>query len=152
MKIIIDDLESYEVKQLLQEHHEDMLQHSPPESVHALDLSSLKAEDVTFFTIWSNDKLAGCGALKKLNENHVELKSMRTCRSFLRKGVAAKLLTHLLELSKTQGFKKMSLETGTMDVFTPAQKLYKRFGFVECLPFSSYQEDPFSMFYTKTLN
>ncbi len=151
MKIKIDKLESLEVKQLLQEHHEDMLQHSPPESVHALDLSSLKSADVTFWTAWINDELAGCGALKKLSENHAEIKSMRTSRQFLRKGVAAKLLTHILAAAKTQSFARISLETGTMGAFIPAQNLYKSFGFQTCQPFANYQEDRYSLFLTKVI-
>jgi len=151
MDIRLDNIDNPVVIQLLQEHHEDMLKHSPVESVHALDLSSLKAVDVSFYTVWLNGELAGCGALKALNENHVELKSMRTSRTFLRKGVAAKLLTHLLAIAKNQAYKKISLETGTADAFIPAQKLYQNFGFVACLPFSDYQEDPYSMFLTKDL-
>ncbi len=151
MKIKIDSLESIEVKQLLQEHHEDMLKHSPPESVHALDLSSLKAADVTFWTAWIDGELAGCGALKKLSDKHAELKSMRTAKNFLRKGVAAKLLTLMLDCAKSQYFEKVSLETGTMDAFIPAQNLYKSFGFHVCQPFSNYQEDPYSMFLTKAI-
>ncbi len=151
MIIKIDNLESAEVKQLLQEHHNDMLKHSPPESVHALDLSSLKAPDVTFWTVWINDELAGCGALKKLTEKHAELKSMRTSQHFLRKGVAAKLLTHMLAVAEDQAIKRVSLETGTMKAFLPAQQLYKSFGFQECKPFSNYQEDPYSTFLTKVI-
>jgi len=151
MKIQIDNLESIEVKKLLQEHHEDMLKHSPPESVHALDLSSLKAPNVTFWTAWIDGGLAGCGALKKLDEKHAEIKSMRTSRHFLRKGVAAKLLTHILDTATTQSFERVSLETGTMEAFVPAQKLYKSFGFEVCQPFSDYQEDPYSMFLTKVI-
>lgn len=149
MDIQIDNLERVEVKKLLQEHHDDMLKHSPPESVHALDLSSLKDPSVVFWTVWIDDELAGCGALKKLSEKHAELKSMRTSQKFLRKGVAAKLLTHMLDVAKKQAFEQVSLETGTMNAFIPAQELYKRFGFVECQPFTNYQEDPFSMFFTK---
>lgn len=152
MNIQIDNLESIEVKKLLQEHHEDMLQHSPPESVHALDLSSLKAPNVTFFTAWINDQLAGCGALKKLDNKHVELKSMRTSLHFLRRGVAAKLLTHMLEVARQESFSKVSLETGTKAAFLPAQQLYKNFAFKECKPFADYQEDPYSMFLTKDLS
>ena len=151
MKIQVDNLKSVEVKQLLQEHHDDMLKHSPPESVHALDLSSLKAPDVTFWTAWIDGELAGCGALKKLNEKHAEIKSMRTSQQFLRKGVAAKLLTHMLNTAKTQSFAKISLETGTTNAFVPAQKLYKSFGFQECQPFLNYKEDPYSMFLTKAI-
>ena len=151
MKIQVDNLESAEVERLLQEHHDDMLKHSPPESVHALDLSSLKAPDVTFWTAWINGELAGCGALKKLNEKHAEIKSMRTSQQFLRKGVAAKLLAHMLNTAKTQSFAKISLETGTKNAFIPAQKLYKSFGFQECQPFSNYKEDPYSLFLTKAI-
>ena len=150
MIIKIDNLDGIEVKQLLQEHHEDMLKHSPPESVHALDLSSLKLPEVTFWTAWISGQLAGCGALKKLDEKHVELKSMRTAQQFLRKGVAANILQHMLTTAKEQSFEKVSLETGTMAAFVPAQKLYKRFGFRECKPFADYQEDPYSMFLEKT--
>lgn len=149
MNIKIDNLESLTVKQLLQEHHNDMLKHSPPESVHALNLSSLKAADITFFTVWIDGKLAGCGALKRLNEKHVELKSMRTSSSFLRKGVAAKLLTYLIATAKIQKFERISLETGTADAFIPAQELYTKFGFKACNPFSNYQDDPYSIFLTK---
>jgi putative acetyltransferase len=151
MKIQIDNLKSVKVKQLLQEHHNDMLKHSPVESVHALDLSSLKAPEVTFFTAWFDNELAGCGALKKLSEKHVELKSMRTSQHFLRRGVAAKLLTHMITTAQAQSYERISLETGTMNAFVPAQKLYKSFGFQVCQPFSDYQEDPFSMFLTKTI-
>ena len=112
MKIKVDNLESIELRKLLQEHHEDMLKHSPQESVHALDMSSLKSPNITFWTLWINDELAGCGALKKLNNTHAELKSMRTSQRFLRKGVASKLLRHILEMAKKQSFEKISLETG----------------------------------------
>lgn len=151
MKIKVDNLESIELRQLLQEHHEDMMKYSPPKSVHALDISSLKSPDITFWTLWINDELAGCGALKKLNNKHAELKSMRTSQRFLRKGVASKLLTHILEMAKKQSFEKISLETGTKEVFVPAQQLYQRFGFEVCEPFSTYKKDPYSMFLTKSI-
>jgi len=151
MKIKLDNLESPEIIKLLQEHHDEMLRHSPPESVHALDLTALKADDITFWSAWSNDELAGCGALKRLNSEHAEIKSMRTSKQYLRQGVAANLLTHILVFAKTQHYKKVSLETGTMAAFIPAQKLYKNFGFKTCPPFSNYQLDPHSMFLTKAL-
>ena len=151
MTIKIDNIESIELRDLLEKHHEDMLKYSPVESVHALDISSLKSPDITFWTLWINDELAGCGALKKLNEKHAELKSMRTYQHFLRKGVASKLLTHILKMAKIQLFEKVSLETGTMKVFVPAQQLYRGFGFVECEPFSNYKDDTYSMFFTKNI-
>ncbi len=151
LTIKIDKLENADVVALLQEHHQDMLKHSPPESVHALDLSSLKALDVTFWTARYNGKLAGCCALKRLDESHAELKSMRTSQAFLRKGVAARLLNHVIEFAVQCSYERISLETGTMDAFLPAQKLYKNFGFVECPPFSDYQLDPYSVFFSKVL-
>jgi putative acetyltransferase len=151
MNIRIDTLEGVEIHKLLREHHEDMLKHSPPESVHALDLSSLKSSDVTFWSGWIDGELAGCGALKKISDNHAEIKSMRTSHQFLRKGVAAKLLTHIIKFAKSQHYNRISLETGTADVFLPAQNLYNGFGFEDCEPFSNYEEDPHSMFLTKEL-
>jgi len=136
---------------LLQEHHDDMLKHSPQESVHALDISLLKSADVTFFSVWDNDKLAGCGALKELTTDHAELKSMRTSKCYLRKGVAAKLLTHILKIAESRHYSKVSLETGTANAFVPAQKLYKSFAFETCEPFSNYAKDPYSVYFTKSL-
>jgi putative acetyltransferase len=151
MKIKIDRLESAEIAELLQEHHHDMLKHSPEESVHALNLTALKAPEITFWSVWLGNELAGCGALKELNLIHVELKSMRTSSQHLRQGVAAKLLTYLLAQAKTRGYKKVSLETGTAAAFVPAQELYLRFGFVNCAPFSDYKEDPHSLFLSKNI-
>jgi len=151
VEIRIDNIESAVVKKLLQEHHDDMLKHSPVESVHALDFSSLREASITFYTAWDNGQLAGCAALNRLDDKQVELKSMKTSTSFLRRGVAAKLLSYLLIEAQKKGYEKISLETGTADVFIPAQKLYKRFEFTSCPPFSDYQEDPYSMFFTKDL-
>jgi len=151
LEIIIDKLTDSSVKQLLQQHHDDMAQHSPPESVHALDLSGLLASDVTFWTGWIDGQLAGCGALKKLDDKHGELKSMRTSQQFLRRGVAAQLLEHILGAAKKQSLEVVSLETGTMSAFVPAQKLYQRFGFNPCPPFADYVKDPYSMFFSKRI-
>ncbi|MCJ8348874.1 GNAT family N-acetyltransferase [Moritella sp.] len=151
MEIRIDDLKGKEVALLLQEHHEDMLEHTPAESVHALDLTGLQAPEVTFWSAWINGDLAGCGAMKVIAAGHVEIKSMRTDRSYLRQGVARKLLTHILATAKNQGITTVSLETGTPDSFIPAQKLYRDFGFNECAPFANYREDPYSLYMTKTL-
>jgi len=151
MKIIEDNLQGDEIRQLLKEHHEDMLTHSPEESVHALDIDGLSQPNVTFWTIWSDGKLAGCGALKQLDDTHSEIKSMRTSKTFLRQGVAAKMLTHILEVARQRGYQRVSLETGTPDAFKPARKLYQNFGFTDCPPFGQYQEDPYSQFFTLQL-
>ena len=149
MDFHIDDLNGKEIKALLREHLDDMFSHTPPESVHALDLKSLQASNITFWSGWKEGNLAGCGALKELDKSHGEIKSMRTSRSHLRQGVAAKLLNHILSEAKKRSYSRISLETGSMDVFIPAQKLYKKFGFKECAPFDGYKEDPNSMFMTK---
>ena len=149
--IKIDKLEGADIAELLQAHHQDMLKHSPEDSVHTLDIKGLKSPNITFWSAWLNNELAGCGALKKLTATHVELKSMRTSSKHLRQGVAAELLTYLLREAKTRGYTKISLETGTASAFIPAQKLYMNFGFVSCQPFAEYQEDPFSLFLTKHL-
>jgi putative acetyltransferase len=152
MKIQLGNLDHNAVKALLLTHHQEMLKHSPQESVHALDLASLKADNITFYTAWIDDQLAGCAALKKLNNHHAEIKSMRTSHQFLRKGIAAKLLTHLLTEAEKQHYSKVSLETGTKKAFLPAQKLYENVGFKVCPPFDNYKEDPYSMFMTKNLS
>ncbi len=152
MDIRVGELRNKEVIALLQEHHEDMLSHSPVESVHALDLRALEAADVTFWSLWINNSLAGIGALKKLDKEHGEIKSMRTSTNHLRKGVARKLLEHILKQANILSYSKLSLETGTMDAFLPAQKLYQQFGFQECEPFGHYQKDPYSMFMSKNID
>ncbi|HBY87484.1 MAG TPA: GNAT family N-acetyltransferase [Colwellia sp.] len=151
MKISIGSLTHPAVIALLEEHHQDMLLHSPPESVHALDLSALAQNDVTFWCVWKNDELAGCGALKEIDDTHGEIKSMRTSSHFLRQGVAKLLLQYIFDQAITRGYQKLSLETGTKTAFLPAQKLYQQLGFEVCQPFAGYQEDPYSTFMSKNI-
>ncbi len=151
MEIRIGSLKHPAVIALLEEHHQDMLLHSPAESVHALDLSALSQKNITFWSVWNNDQLAGCGALKELNNGHGEIKSMRTSHDFLRQGVARLLLQHIISEASTRGYQKLSLETGTQKVFLPAQKLYLQLGFEVCQPFADYQEDPYSSFMSKLI-
>ena len=117
MHIRIDDLRGPEIVELLQEHLCDMHRVSPPESIHALDLESLRKPDITLWTIWDAGILAGCGAIKELDPQHAEIKSMRTASSHRRKGVAKQLLQHLLDEAKQRGYTRVSLETGSMDFF-----------------------------------
>ncbi|MBM7602399.1 putative acetyltransferase [Metabacillus crassostreae] len=146
MEIKVDDLSGNEIASLISEHLHGMTEHSPPESIHALDLSQLKKPDITFWSAWEGETLLGCGALKELDLKHAEIKSMRTASSHLRKGVAKRILQHIIEEAKERGYKRLSLETGSMDAFEPAKRLYKNFGFVYCEPFSDYVEDPNSVF------
>lgn len=151
MHIIKDDLTHPKVAALLQEHLEDMYATSPAESVHALDLEKLRKPDITFWTGWQQQDLLGCGALKTLSAQHAEIKSMRTARLHMRKGVASKLLEHIIQQAKARELTRLSLETGSQTFFQPAIALYKRYGFVFCEPFADYQYDPHSKFMTLVL-
>lgn len=151
MQIRLDDLTGGEVIKLLQEHLADMYATSPPESVHALDVDALKASNIRFFSAWQDNALAGCVAIKTLNNDMAELKSMRTTKSYRGKGVGQALLQFIIEHAKTQGFSSLSLETGTQDYFAPARSLYRKFGFTECGPFGQYKLDPNSHFMTLNL-
>lgn len=151
LDIKIDDLSGLEVGQLVKEHLQSMAQQSPPESIHALNLEGLKKPEITFWSAWERDELVGCGALKELDAKHGEIKSMRTSLLYLRKGVAKKLLEHIIEEAKRRGYKRLSLETGSIDTFEPAKRLYASFGFQYCKPFSDYIFDSNSVFMTKEL-
>ena len=149
MDIRVDDLSSPEIVRLLHLHLQSAALHSPPESVHALDLEALRRPEVTLWSVWQNSELMGCGALKELDSRHGEIKSMRTASSHLRKGVAARLIRHILDEARRRSYRRLSLETGSMEAFAPARSLYARFGFKPCGPFAAYVEDPYSVFMTR---
>ena len=151
MHIELDDLSRPEVHALLQEHLSNMYELSPPENVHALDLSALRRPDVTFWTVWDGGVLLGCGALKELTPTHGEVKSMRTPQAFRRRGAARAVLTHIVAEARSRGYRRLSLETGSMEAFKPAHALYERSGFRFCGPFADYKEDPNSTFMTLEL-
>lgn len=152
MEIKIDDLTGPEVAELVGEHLQGMLLNSPPESIHALNLEGLRKPEITFWSAWEGKELVGCGALKELDGQHGEIKSMRTSASHLRKGVAKRMLQHIIEEAKRRSYRQLSLETGSMDAFEPARRLYASFGFQYCQPFSDYIEDPNSVFMTIKFN
>lgn len=151
MQIRRDDLCDPRVHALLREHLEDMHRWSPPESVHALDLGALRAADIRFWTLWEGEELLGCGALKALDSSHAEIKSMRTARAHLRRGVARAMLDHLIAVARELGYARLSLETGSMAAFEPARALYASAGFQPCPPFGDYRPDPNSVFMTREL-
>src|SRR5262245_13226378 len=151
MRIELDDLRRAEVHALLSEHLTSMHSLSPPESVHALNIEGLRSSDVTFWTVWQDNVLLGCGALKELDRTHGEVKSMRTPAALRRRGAGRAVLTHILAEARARGYKRLSLETGSLEAFKPAQKLYESFGFVYCGPFAPYKEDPYSVFMTLEL-
>ena len=146
-----DDLTGQKIAELLQEHLENMNEISPPESVHALDLEALRSPDITFWTLWENDELLGCGALKKLDASSGEIKSMRTSEAYRRQGVAAKILEHIIEEAIRRGYNCLNLETGSFPEFAPARALYQRYGFEYRGPFGEYTYDPNSVFMMKKL-
>lgn len=152
VEIRIDDLTSPEIAELLEEHLRDMYAASPPESVHALDLSKLRKPEITFWSAWVGSDLVGCGALKELEPGHAEIKSMRSANRFRGTGVGKKMLEHILQVARERNYARLSLETGTQDFFLPARKLYERYGFEYCGPFADYAEDPYSAFMTRVMN
>ena len=151
MEIRVDDLRGPEIALLVREHMQNMLQNSPPSSVHALPLDALRAPGITFWSAWQDGELLGCGALKELDPSHGEIKSMRTASRHLRKGVANRMLAHILEEARRRAYRRISLETGSSEAFAAARTLYARQGFRPCAPFADYVEDPFSFFMTREL-
>ncbi|WP_338674832.1 GNAT family N-acetyltransferase [Streptomyces sp. SCSIO 30461] len=151
MKIATDDLSGPEIAGFLDEHVQQMRSISPPESKHALDLDALRKPEITFWSVRDGDTLVGCGALKKLDAGHAELKSMRTMAARKRSGIASVLLEHIITEAERMGFTRLSLETGTAEFFLPARKLYEKFGFTHCEPFADYRPDPNSTFMTREL-
>jgi putative acetyltransferase len=151
MVIRRDDLAGPEIRALLDEHLRDMHDLSPPESVHALDLAALRKPDVTFWSAWSAGELLGCGALKEIDPAHGEVKSMRTTMARRRSGTGRAMLEHIIAEARARSYARLSLETGSMEAFAPARRLYERFGFTYCAPFADYDEDPNSVFMTRPL-
>lgn len=151
MKLELDDLSRPAVHALLNEHLQSMYELSPPESVHALDLEKLRKPEIAFWTAWDGALLLGCGALKELGKTHGEVKSMRTPNAQRRRGAGRSILAHIIAVGRSRSYERLSLETGSMESFRPAQQLYESFGFVYCGPFGDYVEDPHSAFMTLRL-
>jgi len=151
VKIEIDDLSHPAVHALLNEHLQSMYELSPPESVHALDLAELRQPEVKFWSAWDGSLLLGCGALKELDPRHGEVKSMRTPNGLRRRGAGRAILAHIIEVARSRAYERLSLETGSMEAFKPAHRLYESFGFTYCGPFGEYVEDPNSVFMTLRL-
>jgi putative acetyltransferase len=152
MRIEVDDLTHPQVHALLQEHLANMYELSPPESVHALDLSKLRAPDITFWSVWDGGTLVGCGALKEMSATEGEIKSMRTPKALRRRGAGRAVLEHIIAEAKRRGYTRLNLETGSQDGFVAARTLYESFGFTYCGPFGDYKPDPHSAFMTLALS
>ena len=149
MEIRVDDLTGPEITLLIQEHLRHASERMPPGSIHALGIEGLRSPDITFWTLWDKGELLGCGALKELDPEHGEVKSMRTAYAHQRRGVAARMLEHIIAEAQRRGYRQLSLETGSSDAFEPARALYRKFGFEACGPFNGYTDDPNSEFMTR---
>ena len=146
LEIREDDLSGKQTRELLRHHLAGMHAHSPPGHVFAMDFSGLKAPRITVWTAWVGPRIAGMGALRDLRDGNGEVKSMRTHPEFLRRGVGAAVLEHIIAEARMRGMRRLSLETGRGPAFEPALALYRKRGFVDGEPFADYARSDFSQF------
>jgi len=151
MEIVLDDLSGPEIAAFLAEHVAQMREITPLSGKYALDLDGLRRPEITFWSVLDAGTVVGCGALKRLDDRHAELKSMRTAPARQRTGIASRLLGYILDEARRTGYTRMSLETGSAEFFRPARTLYERFGFGYCEPFGDYQAGPYNVFMTRQL-
>ena len=151
MKSIEGNFDNSKVNDLLKKHFIELRSVSPEGSTHVLDIDGLKDPSIKFWSLWENNELIGCGALKFLEKNHGEFKSIRVADEFKKKGVGERIINHLIEEAKKLKISKLSIETGAGDFFLPARNLFSKFGFKKCPPFAHYKEDSNSCYYTLNL-
>ncbi len=150
--IVRDDATGPEITALIALHTAAARAGTPSQYAYALGIEALRAPDITLFTLWEGQSLLGCAALKDLGGGEGEVKSMRTDPAHLRRGVAARLLAHLIEEARGRGWHRLNLETGTVSSFDPAHALYRRFGFVGRGPYADYVESDHNCFMTLALD
>ena len=148
MKSIEGNFDNPDVNALLKKHFVELRSVSPAGSTHVLDIAGLKDNTIKFWSLWENNEILGCGALKFLEKGHGEFKSIRVADNFRKKGIGEKIINHLILEAKKLNIVKLSVETGAGNFFQPARKLFNKFGFKECPPFAHYKEDPNSCYYT----
>ena len=141
-----------EVNQLLTKHFIELRAASPEGSAHVLDIPGLQVTSIKFWSLWEENQLMGCGALKFLDQYHGEFKSIRIHENFKGKGNGIKIITHLIDEAKKLNIRKLSIETGAGDFFAPARKLFNKCGFKPCPPFAHYKKDINSLYLTKLLD
>ena len=141
-----------EVNELLTKHFVELRAASPEGSAHVLDIPGLKVPSIKFWSLWQNNKLMGCGALKFLDNDHGEFKSIRVHDLFRNKGYGIKIIKHLIGEAKKLKIKRLSIETGAGKYFSPARKLFKSCNFEPCAPFAHYKEDVNSIYLTKLIS
>ena len=152
LKSIEGNFDDPEVHKLLTKHFVELRAASPEGSAHVLDIPGLKTPSIKFWSLWDNNQLIGCGALKFLDETHGEFKSIRVADKFKGKDKGIKIINHLIEQASKLGIKKLSIETGSGKFFEPARKLFKKCGFKDCKPFAHYKEDPNSCYMNLSLD
>ncbi len=148
MKSIENNFDDPQVNELLINHFVELRSVSPEGSTHVLDIPGLKVPSIKFWSLWENDKLVGCGALKFLDSSHGEFKSIRIVDTFRGKGFGIKMINHLISEAKKLNITKISIETGSGAFFTPARKLFQKCGFKACKPFAHYKIDPNSCYFS----
>ncbi|MFN7180277.1 GNAT family N-acetyltransferase [Hyphomonas sp.] len=146
-----DDLTSAEMEDLIAIHARTMLAASPPESCHFLPIEGLRDPTVSVWSMWEEGRLIGCGALKDLGDGTGEIKSMHTREALRGRGLGRVMLEFILGEARRRGYTALWLETGSMDAFIPARRLYEAYGFTYCGPFGDYVDDPNSTFMTLKL-
>lgn len=151
-QISVDDPRKPDVRALLERHLTFSLEQTPPEHSFALDVDGLLDPAITFFSLRLADELLGVGAIKQLSPEHAEIKSMHTAAAARGRGVGRAVLAHLLEVARTRGYRRVSLETGTMEAFAPARSLYESAGFTPCEPFGDYERTEDNYFMTLALD
>ena len=151
MKSIEGNFDNLEVNNLLKKHFIELRSVSPAGSTHVLDIDGLKDPSIKFWSLWEDNKLIGCGALKFLEKNHGEFKSIRVADEFRKKGIGERIINHLIKEAKKLKISKLSIETGAGEFFLPARNLFSKFGFKSCPPFAHYNDDPNSCYYTLDL-
>ncbi|MSP10383.1 MAG: GNAT family N-acetyltransferase [Pelagibacteraceae bacterium] len=152
LKSIEGNFDHPEVYELLKKHFIELRAASPEGSAHVLDVPGLKIPSIKFWSLWKNDELIGCGALKFLEDGHGEFKSIRVRDKFRKQGNGTEVINHLISEAKKLGIKRLSIETGASDFFKPARKLFNQFGFEPCEPFAHYKEDVNSVYLSKLID
>ena len=152
LKSIEGNFDNSEVNELLTKHFIELRAASPEGSAHVLDITGLKVNSIKFWSLWDEKKLIGCGALKFINEEHGEFKSIRIHDDFRKKGLGTEVINHLINEAKKLKIKRLSIETGAGDFFIPARRLFKKTGFIVCEPFAHYKEDINSVYLTMLID
>lgn len=151
MELRAGGLSDSRVQALIAHHLAEARGSTPVDNAHAMGAAALDRPDISFWAMWEGEELLGIGALRRLEADHAEVKSMRTAAAHLRRGVARAILAHLIALARAEGLARVSLETGTAPMFDAANRMYEAAGFVDCPPFGGYPPSRHNRFMTLAL-